>query len=371
MSRWLPSAAEERWLAVAARLRPHVAPNALDVRAGGWRGVRPLARAALFVLGTLAALLALAVLGFDDDPTMLLAGLLAIGAGEALKVSQRLHAAGIEEGLWAAGAMLVATWIGGEAAPAFGHATVVWWFVILVATATAGARLLNPLLTTCAVLAGIEWLAALAPARVIDASSGSGTTGLVVGSALAAGALWLGGREYRRPSVDRMLDWLVVVLPLFAYARYHGAYVVGPGLGLHASRPLTIVALLALAGSMALAGRRRRRRAPLLGLLGCLACLAVEFANLVGGPAEAWLIGYGCVAIMAASLLERRFQATRDGITSARLDDRDDLFGELSSTLAAAVAARTSTALEPAVPEERPAPGRDGRFGGAGASGRF
>jgi len=107
MSRWRPSPGEERWLTVAAELGAVVPRSLLAERAGAWRSTGPLARVALFVLGFVAAALLLAILGFDSEATLLVAGLIAALAAEWFTVSKRLHASGIEEGLCLAGYLLV------------------------------------------------------------------------------------------------------------------------------------------------------------------------------------------------------------------------------------------------------------------------
>ena len=182
MSTWRPSPDEERWLEVAARLRGDLAWNLARERTGGWRSAGLFARIALFVLGLVAAALVLAVLGFNHDVMLLVAGVIAAAAAEWLKVGKRLHASGIEEGLCVGGYLLIGLWIAGKVGPGFGSPGLRH----LLARrdrrrpGAAGLRLLNPLLTTCAALAFIEWLDRTRVARAIDATAGIGTTALVV-----------------------------------------------------------------------------------------------------------------------------------------------------------------------------------------------
>jgi len=74
MSRWRPSPDEERWLEVASELGTAVPRATLAEPTGGWRSTGPLARAALFIFGFVAAVLFFGILGFDEA-TFLVAGL--------------------------------------------------------------------------------------------------------------------------------------------------------------------------------------------------------------------------------------------------------------------------------------------------------
>ncbi|MCJ7453469.1 MAG: hypothetical protein MUO39_13495, partial [Steroidobacteraceae bacterium] len=280
MSRWRPSPGEERWLEVASRLGGAIPRDALAEHTGGWRSTGPLARAALFVLGFIAAVLLFGILGFSSETTALVAGLLAAGVAEWLTVRKRLHASGIEEGLCIAGFLLIGAWAASQAAEALGSPIYESARIILaVAAGAAGLRLLNPFVTTCAVIALIDWLGSTAAARALDQAAGAGMTEFVYGSALAALALALGARTYQRPSYDRMLDWLVVTLPVAAYLPHATWSVVveaGDVSAMPSGRLATTLVLLALGVAMLIVGLRRRRHAPLLGFMGCVACLAVE-----------------------------------------------------------------------------------------------
>ncbi len=212
MSRWRPSPAEERWLEVASELGAAVPRAALAERTGGWRSAGLLARVALFVLGFIAAALASALLfvmfGLDDRPALLVAGLIAALAAEWLTLDKRLYASGIEEGLSVAGFLLIC-------------AGITWDTPVLIAAAgAAGLRRLNPVVTTGAAIALVSWVASTTTALALDQVIGGGVTAVTFGCALAALALALGAREYRRPSHDRMLDWLVATLPVAAYAQH-------------------------------------------------------------------------------------------------------------------------------------------------------
>ncbi|MBK7903165.1 MAG: hypothetical protein IPJ97_09645 [Proteobacteria bacterium] len=207
-------------------------------RTGGWRSTGPLARIALFLLGLVAAALLLGILGFRDETTLLIAGFGAALAAEWLTVERRLHASGVEEGLCVAGFLMIGAWITTLIAPPSGFAGGnVEALVLIAAVGAAGLRLLNPLVTTCAVIGLVYWVESTSTARALDQTIGGGLTTVIVGCALALLALVLGAREYRRPSHDRMLDWLVATLPVAGYAHpatwnaYGALHVPGGGVG--------------------------------------------------------------------------------------------------------------------------------------------
>jgi len=115
--RWRPSPEEERWLEVESQLGATVPSAVMAERTGGWRSTGPLARIALFLLGLVAAALILGVLGFRDEITLLVAGLIAAFAAEWLTIAKRLHASGVEEGLCVGGALMIGAWLTTVIAP--------------------------------------------------------------------------------------------------------------------------------------------------------------------------------------------------------------------------------------------------------------
>ena len=372
MSRWRPSPDEERWLAVASELGAAVPLASVAERTGGWRNAGLLARIALFVLGFVAAVLIFGILGVGSVTNLLVAGLIATLAAEWLTVRKRLHASGIEEGLCVSGFLLIGAWITTliEGGPRFAGGSVDT-LVLIAALAAAGLRLLNPLVTTCAVLAFVYWAGTTETARALDQTIGSGVTALTLGFVLAALALALGAREYRRPSHDRMLDWLVATLPVVAYMQHSGWRSFD---ALHVSssggtgRLVTVVLLVALGAAMLVAGLRRRRHAPLLGFMGCVVGLAVELRLATTLATETWLIVYGLAALVTGVAVDRYLRQPRNGLTSAPLDTREGPLDLLQTAGAAVLAQRTA----PESPPSRPtvAPG-GGQFGGGGASGNY
>jgi len=137
----------------------------------------------------------------------------------------------------------------------------------------------------------------------------------------------------------------------------------------HAGRFATMLLLLVLGTAMLFAGLRRRRHAPLLGFMGCIACLAVELRAATELPTETWLILCGLVALVAGIALDRYLRRPRDGITSAKLTDREGPLDLLQTAGAAILAGRGEHGKPPAAPP--PAGPGEGRFGGGGASGRY
>jgi len=372
VSRWRPSPGEERWLEVGSRIGGVIPRDALTERAGGWRSTGPMARVALFVLGLLAAALVFAILGLGEKITVLFAGLIAAAAAEWLTVSKRLHASGIEEGLCVAGFLMVGIWITTMLDPPTNYAGGKAAALVLIAAAgLAGLRLLNPFVTTCAVIALVHWMGSTTVARSLDPSAGAGVTELVFGCALAALALALGARTYQRPSHDRMLDWLVVTLPVAAYLQHATwSIVTEPGRMpmVGSGRLATTALLLALGVAMLVAGLRRRRHAPLLGFMGAVACLAAELRPATTLATETWLILCGLAALVAGAALDRHLRQPRKGVTSAKLTDREGPLDLLQTVGASVLAGRESPAAPPA--DSTFAAG-DGRFGGGGASGNY
>jgi hypothetical protein len=372
MSRWRPSPGEERWLEVASELGAAFPPASVAGRAGGWRSTGLLARIALFVLGLVATALLFGVLGVGSKANLLVAGLIAVLAAEWLIVSKRMHASGIEEGLCVAGSLMIGAWITTiiEGGPRFAGGSVDT-LVLIAAVAAAGLRLLNPLVTTGAVLAFVYWAGSTTTAHALDRTIGAGVTAVILGCMLAALALALGAREYRRPSHDRMLDWLVATLPIAAYAQHAtwstyalARFAGGAGTG----RLATVVLLLALGVAMLVAGLRRRRHAPLLGFMGCVACLAVELRLATTLATETWLIIFGLVALVAGVALDRYLRQPRNGLTSAPLDSREGPLDLLQAAGAAVLAQRTAAESPPSRPTVTPG---GGQFGGGGASGNY
>lgn len=372
MRRWRPTPTEERWLEVASRLGTSLPTAALAARTGGWRGIGMLARIALFVLGAVAAALLVGILGFGNRLNPLIAGLIAALVAEWLTVHKRLNASGIEEGLSVAGFLLVGAWITTVIGPEAEFIGGTPHTLVLVAAAgAAGLRRLNPLVTTCAVLVFVDWIGSTSAPLALDEVMGPGVTTVAFGCSLAALALLVGAREFRRPSHDRMLDWLVATLPVASYAQ-HATWSFNAGgfadFGAPSGRLATSAMLLALGTALLVAGLRRRRHAPLLGFMGCVACLAVELRFATSPATETWLVVCGLAALVAGVALDRYLRQPRNGLTSVASTDRNDPLDLLQTAGAALLAERTAREHCPSEPAFTPG---GGRFGGGGASGSY
>lgn len=372
MSQWRPSPDEERWLAASAGLGAAVPRAALADRTGGWRSVGTLARIALFALGFIAAALLFGVLGFGSETMLLVAGLAATLAAEWLTVRKRLFASGIEEGLTVAGFLMIGLWIAVEVLPAPDRGdSSLHTLVVIAALGAAGLRRLNAFVTTCAVVGFVYWLGSTQLADAVDAAAGQGMTAFVVGCALAALALALGAREYRRPSHDRMLDWMVAMLPIAAYAQYprvDALEAAAAANGAGATRPLVVALLLVLGAIMLRSGLKRRQHAPLWGFLGCVIALAIELRAAVPVAPETWLIAWGLGALIAGVALDRYLREPRGGLTSESLTRGEGPLDLLQVAGTALLAHRAAPESQPAAPGFE---GGGGKFGGGGANGRY
>ena len=178
--RWRPSPDEERWLAVesASSALPSRAPSSQSVPAAGAAPARsPASRCSCW--GSWRPRCSSGSSAFSDETTLLIAGLVAALAAEWLIVTRRLYASGIEEGLCVAGSLLIGAWITTVIPPRSGFAGgTVATLVLIAAVGAAGLRLLNPLVTTCAVIAFVYWVGSTAAARALDQAIGGADDGL-------------------------------------------------------------------------------------------------------------------------------------------------------------------------------------------------
>jgi hypothetical protein len=344
-----PTPSQERWLTLARRFRGNARVTVSSADTGGWRTANLPSRCALFVLGLIAAgMIGVITTKLGPKGALVAAGLVSIAMAEWLILARRHFWSGIDEALEIAGLTLLAF---------EGWSRLAWSAsagerLVCVAFAIAGLRLLNPLFTTLAALALVLALD-LPPSAAGLLSYGIGLT-----------ALMAGAYRFRRPSHDRMLDWLVIVMPVAGYlwsASRNAAIDY-----LHAGAAAWIVPISPLVFAViALAtGLRRRTHAPIVAFMLCVACAAYELRRLTGLSLETRLILWGCVLLCASIALERYLRVTRGGVTSR--PPRDE--GESTGILGLA----GSAVLAPQSPQAAPSlEGGGGRFGGAGASGEF
>jgi hypothetical protein len=367
-----PTPAEERWLALASRYPSLQARVVAEGRTGGWSGSGWPSRLLYALLG-IGAAVALHGALLWVPATGVVSGVLMILLAEMLVARRRVLRSGLEDALHACGgAAIVFGLAAGGPEPAAAA-------LLALALSVSGLRMLNAAVTTLAAL-----VASLAVALAMRGSPGLGLAAAPAAFACAAGALLAllaGGRRLLRPSHDRMLDGLVLVLPLAAWgwaslAASRAAALGteppgGPGTG-------ALPALLALAlGTACLAtGLRRRSHAALLAALACAAGLAHALRDVLPLPGHLQWIGWGLLLLGLAVMLERALREPRRGFTSQ--DVGEDLQTLELAQLAAANALPRTSGAGPALAAEPAAPdptsgveGLGGEFGGGGASGRY
>ena len=361
-----PAPGEERWLALAARFGADSSDTVYASRTGGWHGVTLTMRCLLFLLGFAAAVAVAGIVFLLHFPAaLLLAGVALILIAETLIRNRRLHGCGFEEAGLLAGLLLISF----EFMDLFANYGDLRMACLLAAAfGLAGWRLLNPLMTTvamlCALYAGrIAWFTYV----TADGPGAAQLAGLC-SFGVATAALALGALRYQRPAHDRMLSWLVVVLPVAGYVwlcGYDSLHDARDYRQHHEWRALLVPLAPLLFGITALlTALRRRTHAPLLAAMLCVACAAWELRALSGWRYEIKLMFWGCVLLIATVLISRALRTPRGGITSARSSERD---GPLDAMQLAGVAAIAPTAA-PAAPGYQ---GGGGQFGGGGASSRY
>jgi hypothetical protein len=348
-----PTPSAERWLALARRLGRSPRTPPFDEHTGGWHTANLLGRCTFFVLGLIAASM-IAIIVHRAGPTgTLIAGLVSLAIAEWLIVSRRQFWSGIEEALEVAGLAMLAY----ECWTHLGSRVAAGEYLLAAALAIAGMRLLNALFTTLAVLAFVQALQAPA---LLEGLLCYGV-GLV---ALAAGAL-----RFTRPSYDRMLDALVVAMPLAGYLWSAAPHGLGSAVDYrHAgfSAWLVPIGSLLFAAPALATGLRRRSHAPLAAFMLCVACIAYELRSLTGLALERRLIVWGAVLLLLSMALERHLRLPRGGITSRPLRDEDD------SARLLGMAGSAVLAPQPPTPQTTPSfAAGGGRFGGGGAGGEY
>lgn len=345
-----PTPQQERWIAMAARLRIRNHPW-IARRTGGWSAPSFIARCAFFVLGVVAGGLTGAVFEILSRSAALpAAGVTLLVAAEWLILRKRLFHAGVEEALWAGGLLLLTV----RFVPS--GADLGLWVAIAPALAVAALRLLNPFLLT---------LAFAAASVAIELAGGHRVWGghdvAIAASVFCYGtgaiALLLARFQFLRPSHDHMLNWLMVIMPLcgFLWLATQLAPAVRIGTGLTSG----VFALVAL-----IVGIRRRSHAPLLACMASLGCVAYQLRDLTPLPLKLKLIVWGSAALLAAVGLDRYWRTPRGGITSHQVGE-----GAAALDLVQWVGAGALTPR--AAAQSAPFKGGGGTFGGGGAGGSY
>lgn len=349
-----PTSSQERWLTLAQRL--HLSPGSAEVAAytGGWRTAHLWTRSVLFVLGLVAVLMT-GIIGSHLWPgaDIIIVAAVALAAGEWLIVGRRQFGSGIEESLEVSGITLLAydLWSRSHASESVGFG------LLGIGLAIAGFRLLNPVFTI---------LAALALVTVLDAPPfGIG----IACYAVAIAALIASFRSFRRPSYSRMLDYLVIVMPVAAYIWSVSPHAMATAVDYRNasfSQWLVPACSFAFAGIALASGWTRRAHAPLIAGALCAACGAYELRNLTGlSLATRLVIGGGALLVISTSL-ERYLRVPRRGFTSRPSNE----YARSADVLEIAGGALLTPSVSPL--EATPSfEGGGGQFGGGGSEGRY
>jgi hypothetical protein len=370
MSTARPSAQEERWRVLASRYETLRVLAHTHGEAGSWKYATLLSRCLFFVLGLFAAGLTYSMMYLMSGLSSagFIAGCTLLVVAEALINAKRMFASGIEESLWVAGILMLVFAIF-QLFPGNNELLAIW--LVAAALALAGWRLLNPLLTTAAALVASAAIA-------FTNSQGWQFQNMEIAGyicfAVAFLALAAGSFKFKRPSHDRMLDWLVVALPAAGYFwqlvdrpfQLTLDSLSDPWLAL--LLPFLLVIFYGIAALTT--GLQRRTHAPLIAALVCVLLLAYELRSLTGLALQWRLIIWGTVGLIAARVIERALRTPRNGITSQDIEDRNAAL-DLAQVGGSIIATHNSTATAADTPPAESVAGQGGEFGGGGASGRF
>jgi hypothetical protein len=312
-----PDAAEERWLALVARL-PAARDGGLPTAelTGHWKTLGLMKRSAMFLLGAVVAALSYGVLELLHLPgnRWICAATLWIAA-EWLIVGRRLFGCGIEEALEGACVLIIVTAAGDFSQKGF-DSTV--WLLAAAGFGLAGLRLLNPLFSTISVIASSAAVYEFSAPQLHGGSPGPLIAGgycFAVGAAALCGCL----RNFRRPSIDGMVGWLVVAMPACGYLWISD--VASPA----ADCRLTLSLPLLFAAAALIVGIRGRLHAPLAAFMVGAGCFFYELRHISGLSPQARLVLGGGVVLLIAIALDRHLRKPRRGVTSRQLEDDDSL----------------------------------------------
>ncbi len=352
-------------MVAAARLKLAADTPWLVERSGGWKTISFLTRCAFFVLGVIAAVLTAGICYLMHLPgPMFVAGVIAIVVAEMLIMKRRLFGGGIEEALEITGLMLIVAQVM-DSSHNYDEGTLSLWVALVLAL--AGARLLNALFITLAALALSFSLYSVLRSGSSDYLFAAMVTSVFC-FGIAAIALAAGAKQFQRPSIDRILDWLVIAMPVCGYiwlaqANAHGLTLASLHEGLKPFLPLLLITLFAVVALGV--GLRRRHHAPVLAAMLGIGCVAYELRNLTGLTLELRLILWGSVALLVTLGLNVYLRKPRNGITSSEIETGS---GSLDLLELVGASALTPPATAPADPRYQ---GAGGSFGGGGASGKF
>jgi hypothetical protein len=342
-----PSIAEER----AEELR-QVVPSQ---PAGAWKHNGLVLR---IVFTVLAAVAAGAMFGFFAILTLpkgIITAVLAIGAAEWLIGEHRFFRTGVESSLWLCGTFAFILGL-----PSQGKIEAI--LVFAAAAALSGWRMRNAFFGVLAAILVVAYAAAKWHQTPVLTISVAAVIAIV--SAFALRRVW------QRPSNERLLAGLVLVMPV---AGYVAAFV----LRIFETTFVMNVQVAAIAGITAAillaAGIVWRDRVLLISATLSIACAAIELHQLFHVSTEARLIGAGIAVMAIAITLERLLRrATRGLVVTIVATNPYDEAMQIGGILALAPhgSAPAEHAHTGPVLADSATP-TDKSFGGAGAGGGY
>ncbi len=348
-----PSIAEARAHAITDRLEQW--PLSDDERAAlkprfatQWKRHGALASIAFFVLTALAvaAFAAFCKLFFD---TTYPAAVICIAGAELLILGRRMYGTGIEAALWIGGALSFIFGLPHSGAPeamlviaaAFG---IVAWRMQSALFGAVGTLFVAAYFIDIWDNAHHYWRAAAIPlAMLIIAALAKRFT-------------------FRRPWLESLLSYLVIVMPLVAEVGGRSATSRGD--------LEYVIAYTAIGISLIAWGVVIRDHALFIGGGVCIAVASYEARNLLRLAVEWRLIAGGLVLFAVAAAVARLLRGRETGFISKpeRLTRYDELL-KMAGSLAAGSMVHERPAAEPQSPAGTA--GGSGSFGGGGASGDF
>jgi len=323
-------------------------------------------RCVFFVLGVFAAALLAAVFELLHVPRFLfVSGVILVAGAEWLILRRRLFGAGIEEALELVGLLMIALQ---SVDTSVASIEIRVSLIVAAMLLMAGLRLLNPFFINLSVIASscaIGFAGLHHSADTLEAGTRAGAFCLAV----AWAALYINRVQFRRPSYDQMLNWLMVTMPLVGYLwiEFDDASRVTIESLRQApfARLLPPVMLIAFGLAALTIGLRRRSHAPIIAFMTCVGCVAYELRRLTSLSLEVKLIGWGSVVLLLTLILDWYLRTPRRGITSQRFEESEGSF-ELLQLAGASVL--TPQSIQHSGAQFK---GGGGAGGGGGASGSY
>ncbi|MEK6375346.1 MAG: hypothetical protein AABO58_21940 [Acidobacteriota bacterium] len=328
--KWWPSVDEERL-------------DALRPGSSGWRR-HGLVLSIVFFGLTLLALAAFNLLvALTNLPEGMTTAVVAIAVAEWLIHRRRFFGTGIESALWI-GALFAIIF----SLPSSGRLESLLVFV--AACAIAGFRVRSALFGCAAVVLVLSYIA-------VKADSAWPAMAFGIAAALVAAVALQ--REWQRPSTERLIGMVMIVMPVAAEIAWA---VAGRG-----TAPLPFAVLAALLFALGIRGRDRVTLAT-----GALTAgiAAFEARELFRFPLEIKLMAGGAVLIALAVAITRALRGRKTGfvVEPSAVTPYDEAM-QILATLPSAHPASAEPATAAAAPEVKS--GDDSSFGGAGAGGGY